>query len=149
MLSTWDDLWEFWDFWKFFENFEFHKIRLLTTEAVSPEAVLNSEPSKNTSEQLFFLSTSKIKDGVKFKFADSQSHCNQLQSVAISNNQLNTHSRILKSRVIVISCNRLQSATTNWTHAFQNFEKYIILYTVSCIDPKNEVFEVWQVLRIA
>lgn len=71
-----------------FENFlrilNFIK-SVLTTEAVSPEAVLNSEPSKNTSEQLFFLSTSKIKDGVKFKFADAS-----LQSAAISNNQLNT-----------------------------------------------------------
>ena len=119
MLSTWDDLWEFWDFWKFFENFEFHKIRLLTTEAVSPEAVLNSEPSKNTSEQLFFLSTSKIKDGVKFKFAES------LQSVAIGCNQQqpteHTHSRI--------------------------FQKYIILYTVSCIDPKKWSF--WSLTSLA
>ena len=87
MLSTWDDLWEFWDFWKFFENFEFHKIRLLTTEAVSPEAVLNSEPSKNTSEQLFFSACPKSKMGSNLSSRTTRS-AGSFQSAGISNNQL-------------------------------------------------------------
>ena len=84
-----------------FENFlrilNFIK-SVLTTEAVSPEAVLNSEPSKNTSEQLFFLSPSKIKDGVKFKFTHQQMF--SVISISWSHQQpagLNTHSRFLKS----------------------------------------------------
>ena len=73
-----------------FENFlrilNFIK-SVLTTEAVSPEAVLNSEPSKNTSEQLFFSTRPKSKRGSNLSSRTTK--CSEsFQSAEIRNNQL-------------------------------------------------------------
>ena len=88
-----DDLWEFWDFWKFFENFEFHKITADYWSCI-PRSCSKFRTVKKYVGATFFLSTSKIKDGVKFKVAgfpiNTTPTANSKQSPAINNNQLMT-----------------------------------------------------------